>query len=240
MYATVHRCANHSPGYALSSRSSGVRKRGVTRFAPSHASSRAAWPETAAAPSAPMSSSSRQDDLPGRALSPAADHAALPPDGRADVAGPVEQRGPVLRRGTSPAPATPSASGRAPAAARRPAGSAAGNSRSSASATPGCPSRSTSTVGSAASAAFVCPPVQPPHHCRSDTGAGPNERSHRRASSTRAAPPSSPPSRPASSPGRPQRPGRAARSRPETTRTARMTSRRAGARAPGAPRRRAA
>ena len=186
--------SNRRAAYALSSRSSGVRKRGVTRFAPSHASSRAAWPETAAAPSAPMSSSSRQDDLPGRALRPAAHHAALPPDGRADVAGPVEQRRPVLAE--EPVPRLPPHRRRVERGQQRRDGGRPrpGNSRSSASATPGCPSSSTSAVGSAASAALVCPPVQPPHHCRSDTGAGPNERSHRRASSTRAAPPSSPPS----------------------------------------------
>ncbi len=45
--------------YPASSRSSGVRKRGVTRNDPSHAAKAAASAATAAAPSAPMSSSSR-------------------------------------------------------------------------------------------------------------------------------------------------------------------------------------
>jgi hypothetical protein len=58
---------------------------------------------------------------------------------------------------------------------------------SPASMTPGCPSRSTAHAGSAASAAFVCAPVQPAHHCKSETRAGPNAASHRRASSARAA-----------------------------------------------------
>ena len=66
-------------------------------------------------------------------------------------------------------------------------GSGAGSvSRSSGSTTPGVPSRSTSTAPIAASAARVCPSVQPLHHFRSTTVAGPNAASHRRASSARA------------------------------------------------------
>ena len=63
---------------------------------------------------------------------------------------------------------------------------AGSGSSSPASTMPGVPSRSTSVVVSWPSAARAWPAVQPVHHCRSETGAGPNASSQRRASWARA------------------------------------------------------
>src|SRR3984957_2337582 len=131
-------CKSPRPRYALSSRSSGVRNRGVTRFAPSQASSLAAWPETAAAPSAPMSSSSRTTTSPDPCC-------AQPPTTR-----PSHQTvGPMLPvRSNSAARCGPRNQSRAchpigvgssARSSEATAGTPAGASRSSASATAGCP-----------------------------------------------------------------------------------------------------
>ncbi len=64
-------------------------------------------------------------DLAVAPLRPAADDAAVPPDGRAGVAVRVEQGRPRAGRGTSRAPSSPSSSGRASAAAPRTARAAA-------------------------------------------------------------------------------------------------------------------
>ena len=102
-----------------SSRSSGVRKRGVARAAratpqaapllrrrpPPHLPRR---PQTAGRPSPPTRAA------------PSRRPRVRPTRRRADVAGPVEQRGACCAEEPVPLTATPSASGRAPAAATRP------------------------------------------------------------------------------------------------------------------------
>ena len=62
----------------------------------------------------------------------------------------------------------------------------AGPGSSAASMMPGAPSRFTSVTSSWPSTCLTCPAVQPVHHCRSETSAGPNASSQRRASSARA------------------------------------------------------
>ena len=89
-------------------------------------------------------------------------------------------------RDTSRAPSSPSTVGSS-AGRNATQGSGSGSgSRSSGSATPGPRSSSTSTAPAAASAALVCVRLQPVHHFRSVTSAGPNAASQRRASSVRA------------------------------------------------------
>ena len=129
-------------------------------------------------------------DLAVLALRPAADDPAVPPGRGADVAGPVEQRRGVLA--DVPAALAPAHGGGVQGGQqRRPrpekAGASSRPGRSAASMTPGAPFRSTSATSSSASACRTCPAVRPVHHCRSETRAGPNADSHRRASSARAA-----------------------------------------------------
>ena len=185
---------------AVSSRSRGARKRGVTRAVPSHPSSAAASAATAAAPSAPMSSSSRYTTSPDA-------RCAQPPTTRpahhtVGPTFPVRSNITGTCRGSryQPRACHPIGVGSSAGSSAATLGAPAGKSRSSASAIPACPSRSTSATGSAASAALVWAPVQPAHHRRSATGPGPKTVSHRRASSARAAPASSPAPSPSFSP----------------------------------------
>ena len=120
----------------------------------------------------------------GSSLRPAADDAAVDPDGRPGVAVAVEQRravrsevpiagGPAHRRGVERGKERDPRLGRV-ARVRVIVG---GRSRSRPS------SRSTSTASTASSARFVAATVQPVHHLRSSRVPGPKARSQRRASS---------------------------------------------------------
>jgi methionyl-tRNA synthetase len=175
-----------------SSRSSGVRNRGVIRIfrfsgsSPIHSRSRPASAIMAAEASAPTSSSSRT------AISPSL-RCAQPPTIR-----PSHQAvGPMFPERSNSAAACPpryQPRSRQPIAAGSRAGSSAGHgsaaagaSWSAASITPAIPSRSTSASSSWPSACLTCVAVQPAHHCRSAGAAGPKASSQRRASSARAA-----------------------------------------------------
>jgi hypothetical protein len=172
-----------------SSRSSGVRKRGVMRAGPIHSRSLPASAAIAAAASAPASSSSRTAISPSlRCAQPPTirpSHQAVGPmfPDRSNRAGPcsptyqARSRQPMAagsRAGSSAAAGSPAAGPGEPAEA------------SAVSMMPGAPSRSTSVMSSPARACLVWPAVQPVHHCRSAGRAGPNAASHRRASSVRA------------------------------------------------------